>query len=105
MDSPPTAVPESPIPGPYHGVHVAPLQKMHEKINWLVPVQRSDRVRVRRHTCECKATIYELCHSGGLVFIRRTVRGPDGSRVHESERLVTARMEILWLRLLIGEVR
>ncbi|WP_067178677.1 hypothetical protein [Microtetraspora niveoalba] len=105
MDTPEKPVVESLIPGPYHGVHVAPLQKGHEKIRWLPPAQRSDRVRVRRHTCECKATIYELCHSGGLMFIRRTVRGPDGAHVHESDRLVTARMEVLWLRLLLGEAR
>ncbi|MFF4773477.1 hypothetical protein ACFY05_11525 [Microtetraspora fusca] len=105
METPPAAVPENPIPEPYHGVHVAPAQKGHEKIRWLAPAQRSDRVRVRRHTCECKATIYELCHSGGLLFIRRTVRGPDGARVHESDRLVTAKMEALWLMLLLGEAR
>lgn len=96
---------EIPLPPPYHGIHVAPIQMGHQKINWLKPTARSDRVRVRLHTCECKATIYELCHSGGLVFIRRTIRGPDGSDVHETERLIWVRMEVLWNRLLLGEAR
>ncbi|MGI5160141.1 hypothetical protein [Microbispora sp. CA-102843] len=67
------------------------------------PTNRSDRVRVRRHTCECKATIYELCSAGGLLFIRRTKRGKK-VEIRETERLVAARMEELWVRLLSGEV-
>ncbi len=59
-------------------------------------------MRVHRHTCECKATIYELCSAGGLMFIRRTKRGVK-VEVRESERLVSARMRLLWLRLLSGE--
>ncbi|MEU6408586.1 hypothetical protein [Microbispora sp. NPDC046933] len=68
------------------------------------PTNRSDRVRVHRHTCECKATIYELCSAGGLWFIRRTKRGKK-MEIRETERLVAARMKGLWVRLLSGEVR
>ncbi|GES15221.1 hypothetical protein Amac_088180 [Acrocarpospora macrocephala] len=88
-----------------HGLHVAPAQAGCEVLLWLVPVARADRTRVRQHTCECRATIYELCQAGGLRFIRRTVRGPDGQRVHETERLVAARAERVWLRLLLGQAR
>jgi hypothetical protein len=78
---------------------------VHETINWLPPVRRSERVRVRRHTCECRATIYELCHSGGLMFIRRTTRSDQTSTIHETERLITVRMEDLWTRLIVGQAR
>lgn len=90
---------------PYHGTHITSVQANHEKIKWCVPVRRSDRIRVRKHTCDCKATIYELCQSGGLLFVRRTVRGPEGPVVHESERLITARVETLWLKILMGQAR
>ncbi|ADG87801.1 hypothetical protein TBS_00560 [Thermobispora bispora] len=93
------------LPPEYHGLHVAPVQPGHEAIEWLTPTNRSDRVRVVQHTCECRTTIYELCRSGGLMFIRRTVRTAKGARVHETERLITARMERLWMRLLLGQAR
>ncbi|GAA1271692.1 hypothetical protein Psi02_52010 [Planotetraspora silvatica] len=93
------------IAPPYHGIHVAPLQREHERIKWMRDTRRSDRVRVRRHTCDCKETIYELCHAGGLLFIRRTVREPGGPVAHETERLITVRMEDLWMRLILGQAR
>jgi hypothetical protein len=71
----------------------------------LKDTRRSDRVRVRRHTCDCKETIYELCHAGGLMFIRRTVRELGGPVAHETERLITVRMEDLWMRLILGQAR
>ncbi|GAA4564791.1 hypothetical protein [Planotetraspora kaengkrachanensis] len=90
---------------PYHGIHVAPLQPEHVKIRWLKDTRRCDHVRVRRHTCDCKSTIYELCHAGGLMFIRRTIREGDAQIAHETERLITARMEDLWMRLILGQAR
>ncbi len=93
------------LPAPYHGMHVAAVQAGHEKVRWYAPVPRSDRIRVREHTCDCKATIYELCCSGGLLFVRRTVRGPNGPVTHESERLITARAESLWRGILLGQAR
>ncbi len=91
-----------PLPPPYHGIHASPPRDRHQKIAWSKPTNRSDRVRVHRHTCECKATIYELCSAGGLMFIRRTKRGVK-MEIRESERLVSARMRELWVRLLSGE--
>ncbi len=89
----------------YHGIHVAPLQAKHERLDWRMPAARAARVRVRLHTCECKATLYELCQGGGLMFVRRTVRRSDGPVVHETEWLRTALMERLWQRILLGEAR
>ncbi|MGK5551701.1 hypothetical protein ACSNOI_08805 [Actinomadura kijaniata] len=57
------------------------------------------------HTCECLATVYELCAVGGNYFIRRTVRGPDGDQVHETSRTRQRRAEELWFRLLRGRAR
>jgi hypothetical protein len=96
--------PEIEIPS-YHGIHVAPLQSEHVRIAWHHPTRRSDRARVRRHTCDCKATIYELCHSGGLLYIRRTVRDMEGYVIRETERLITVRMEDLWNKLILGQAR
>jgi hypothetical protein len=93
------------LPWPFHGVHVAPPQAGYEKITWKLPTARCIRVRVRRHTCECRITIYELCMSGGLMFIRRTVRRPEGSQVCETEWLPSAKALELWQRLIAGQVR
>ncbi|MEV0971040.1 hypothetical protein [Microtetraspora glauca] len=96
---------ETDLPPPFHGVHVAPLQRERDEIHWLQPTPRCTRVRVHEHTCECKATIYELCQAGGLTFIRRTVRGPDGPVVHEGPWLIAAKAERLWQHLLLGQAR
>lgn len=92
-----------PLPPPYHGIHVPPPRDDGKLIRWLLPTNRSDRVRVRRHTCECRPTVYELCQSGGLLFIRRTNREGGQVEVRETERLIAVRIEPLWTRLLRGE--
>ncbi|MFF3669869.1 hypothetical protein [Microtetraspora malaysiensis] len=89
----------------FHGIHVAPLQKAHEKLAWMVPAQRANKVRVHLHTCECRATIYELCQAGGLRFVRRSVRGEKGVVVRETEWLRAVKAEQLWQRILLGEAR
>lgn len=94
-----------PLPRPYHGLHVAPAQAGYEEIRWLRPTSRSDRVRVRRHTCECRPTVYELCAAGGLMFVRRTVEARRGVRIHETDRINTAGMRELWRRLILGQAR
>jgi hypothetical protein len=93
------------LPAPFHGVHVAPEQEAHEKIPWRKPAPRCSRVRVRRHTCECRATLYELCMAGGLVLIRRTIWKVGGPIVAETDWLQSRRAEELWQRLLVGESR
>ncbi|MFF4772512.1 hypothetical protein ACFY05_06605 [Microtetraspora fusca] len=93
------------LPAPFHGIHVAPLQKAHEKLEWWEPLPRASRVRVHLHTCECKATVFELCQAGGLKFVRRSVRGPESVIVHETEWLRVVKAEQLWQRILLGEAR
>lgn len=90
---------------PYHGLHIAPMQRQHERLRWTEPGRRTQRIRVKLHTCDCKATIYEFCQAGGLLFIRRTVRGPDGPVIHESDRWISARAEQIWLLLVTGQAR
>ncbi|WP_327044024.1 hypothetical protein OG320_19850 [Microbispora sp. NBC_01189] len=67
---------------------------------------RSASVRVVAHTCDdCSSLAYELCASGGLLFIRRTDRSGDQPKIRETERLPHARMRSLWTELLLGRVR
>ncbi|MER5321193.1 hypothetical protein [Streptosporangium roseum] len=89
----------------HHGHHVAPLQAAHEAIDWRPEVPRGDRVRVKEHTCDCRATFYELCRAGGLMFVRRTHRLRGAVTVHESPWALSKEVEALWLRLLIGSAR
>ncbi|MFB9882891.1 hypothetical protein ACFFMN_33670 [Planobispora siamensis] len=81
------------------------LQAEHERIDWRGEQARAARVRIREHTCDCKATFYELCQAGGLMFIRRTHRGPAGVVVHESPWIPAKEAQELWLRLLSGSAR
>jgi hypothetical protein len=76
-----------------------------ESIEWRrIPPPR-DRVRVLSHTCECLATLYELCGLRGAYFVRRTTRGPGGDEVAESPRLIAGQAGDLWFRLLRGHAR
>ncbi|MEU8279669.1 hypothetical protein ACFYOK_35685 [Microbispora bryophytorum] len=90
------------IPPPYHGIHVPDLQRGAEELRWLKPQRRCTHIRVRRHTCECRPRIYELCQAGGLVFVRRTDRKKVGLEVAETEWLLTARAQELWQKILTG---
>ncbi|MFC0862366.1 hypothetical protein ACFHYQ_08655 [Sphaerimonospora cavernae] len=90
------------IPEPYHGTHAAAAQPDAVTIRWLKPQPRSARIRVKEHTCECKARIYELCQAGGLFFVRRTDRAQNGQQVMETEWLPSARMRELWHDIITG---
>lgn len=98
----------SPFPlaltAPLHGLHVAPLQRDHHKLDWDLERDRSERVRVRAHTCECKTVVYELCAGGGLMFVRRQYRAGGETVVYETDRWITSHAEQVWQRLLLGEV-
>ncbi|WP_203863579.1 hypothetical protein [Planobispora rosea] len=93
------------FPPGFHGIHAAPLTTTYERIRWVVPVPRTDRIRVRSHTCICREIQFELCEAGGLAFIRRLapLRGRDV--VHETEWTVTTRAVRLWESLLRGQAR
>lgn len=83
----------------FHGVHAAPRQDGYVPIEWAHANDRSVRIRVRDHTCACSDPSYELCQSGGLLFIRRTTRQRV---VSESPWLVTEQGLRLWQMLLTG---
>jgi hypothetical protein len=93
--------------GEFHGLHVAAPQPGFRKIRWLPAIPRSDRVRVVQYTCDCRGVVYELCSSGGLMYIRRLTYTANGEvkEVIETDRLVTAKMAELWAGLLAGEDR
>lgn len=70
----------------YPGIHAGSLVADYEKLVRRVPVARSDRVRVREHTCMCQDRSYELCASSGLMFIRRITVRSGKAVVHETDR-------------------
>lgn len=51
----------------------------------------------------CRAESYELCASGGLMFIRRTAMTSGKAVVHETERWLSKRAKDVWLLLLTGQ--
>ncbi|WP_205825590.1 hypothetical protein [Microbispora catharanthi] len=68
--------------------------------------RRTVRARVVAHTCDyCSALAYELCSSGGLLFVRRMDRSGDQPKTGETERLPDARARRLWMDLLLGKAR
>ncbi|GGP13006.1 hypothetical protein GCM10012278_63060 [Nonomuraea glycinis] len=90
--------------GDYRGLHVAAAQAQTELVEWEPSLPRTDRVRVRAHTCVCQSPIYELCAAGGLGFVRRSTSGSlTGS--DESAWLSVAAAEDLWWRILSGQAR
>jgi hypothetical protein len=89
----------------HHGRHVGALRERHQRIDWRPEAPRADRIRVKEHTCCCKATFYELCQAGGLMFVRRTHRLGDAVAVHESPWVRVKEAEELWFLLLMGSAR
>lgn len=94
----------APLPD-FHGIHVAPLQATHERLDWLKPANRCRTVRVRQHTCDCRATFFEFCTAGGLSFIRRSTHDATGLVVHETPWVVLAEGCRVWQLLLRGQAR
>ncbi|MEV4295078.1 hypothetical protein [Microbispora rosea] len=65
--------------------------------------RRTARVRVVAHTCDhCSPLAYELCASGGLLFVCRTDRSGDQPEIRETERLPDARARRVWQDVLLG---
>lgn len=89
----------------FHGLHLGVRRADAERVEWCDPVPRFDRVRVLRHTCECRARVYEFCAAGGLAWVRRTDRLAAGPTVKESHPGSYGEVEKLWERLLTGEAR
>jgi hypothetical protein len=93
------------ITGSRHGIHVAMAVRDRHDLGWGPPNHRFDRIRVSKHTCWCRATSYELCHAGGLSFIRRTHRLDGRVVVHDTPPVLAREAEELWTLLLAGEAR
>jgi hypothetical protein len=92
-------------PDEFHGLHVSDRQVGAIRLKWSEPTQRFAYVRVVRHTCDCRARIYELCASGGSAWIRRTDRTPPRALVRETHPSRTAPAEALWALILAGQAR
>ncbi|MEO3799092.1 hypothetical protein [Nonomuraea sp. B1E8] len=89
----------------FHGPHVCPPLPDAESVEWEVPMARFVRVRVLRHTCECKPCVYEFCAAGGLAWVRRTQRREFGETVRESHPTTVGKAEVLWEKLMNGQAR
>ncbi len=83
---------------------MAAVQAHAEPVEWERSLPRTNRVRVRRHTCVCESPIYELCAAGGLGFVRR-VTGESPVATDESAWLSFRAAEDLWWRILRGKAR
>ena len=86
------------------GIHPAAQQRGCEEIKWVKSRPRAASIRVRRHTCDCRRVVYELCQAGGLMFVRRYDRS-DGVLIEESEWVRPPAAEHLWTRILLGQAR
>lgn len=83
-----------------------PAQPGHVALRWMAETRRAVRIRVVAHTCDhCSPLAYELCASGGLLFVRRTDRSGGRPETRETERLPDARARRVWLDLLLGRAR
>ncbi|MFI7453858.1 hypothetical protein ACIBQX_40650 [Nonomuraea sp. NPDC049714] len=83
---------------------MAAAQAQTELVEWEPSLPRTDRVRVRAHTCVCASPIYELCAAGGLGFVRRST-GESPTITDESTWLSVRAAEDLWWRILGGHAR
>ena len=83
---------------------MAAAQARTELVEWEPSLPRTDRVRVRAHTCVCDSPIYELCAAGGLGFVRRST-GETVTSTDESAWLPVRAAEDLWWRILSGQAR
>ncbi|MEV0617373.1 hypothetical protein AB0I81_28895 [Nonomuraea sp. NPDC050404] len=89
----------------FHGPHIGPHRPDAELVEWREPEPRFERVRIRRHTCDCKARILELCTAAGVAWVRKTDRLEGASLVWESRPRKADEAEILWKKLLTGQAR
>ncbi|SNT57237.1 hypothetical protein SAMN05216276_106620 [Streptosporangium subroseum] len=85
--------------------HVAMPQRDHMRLVWREPYQGVTRLRVITWTCRCRATLYELCQTGGQAFIRRTLQLDGDRQVHETYRWPIQEAGDVWRALLSGEAR
>ena len=91
-------------PDRLHGAHVPIRRGSVRQLQWWEPTP-AERVRVLAWTCDCQARFYELCQSGGMVYIRRTVQKDPEPEISETHRWPVQEGWRVWLDLLTGEVR
>ncbi|WP_169953573.1 hypothetical protein [Microbispora sp. H11081] len=87
-----------------HSAHVPIRRGNFRELEWWEP-SPARRVRVLAWTCDCQARFYELCHSGGVAFIRRTVQNEDAPEISETHRWRVGQGWETWSALLTGQVR
>lgn len=89
----------------FHGLHASLPRLEATAVQWSPVQKRTDRVRVRVHTCECQPVLFEQCMAGGLAFVRRHDRSVWPASVVESPWTIAREAEALWLQLMRGEAR
>ncbi|GLX03311.1 hypothetical protein Misp03_02380 [Microbispora sp. NBRC 16548] len=85
--------------------HVPLAQRGHIKLAWHEPFCGSGRARILAWTCDCRATIYELCQAGGQAFIRSTLQSEPEYEMKETYRWPLREARDVWAALLSGEAR
>ncbi|GAA0925006.1 hypothetical protein GCM10009560_26150 [Nonomuraea longicatena] len=85
--------------------HVAVMRRGRGRLEWHAVRSGRHRVRVVAWTCSCRATVYELCVSGGRAFIRRTVQAEPVAVISETAWGVPREAWEIWAALLAGGVR
>ncbi|WP_157248525.1 hypothetical protein [Nonomuraea typhae] len=84
--------------------HPTPPREDCLRVTWLEP-RGDDRCRVIAWTCDCRRLYFELCASGGLTFVRRTVRETEWIVTAETHRGPLLETEKIWTALLHGLAR
>ncbi|GGP18422.1 hypothetical protein GCM10012278_90540 [Nonomuraea glycinis] len=84
----------------FHGTHAAGPRQPSQLVEWSPPAPRTDRIRVRDHTCSCRFPTYELCTAAGLSFVRRTT---SDKTITESPWLPSREAQQLWQKILHGQ--
>ncbi|GAA3472070.1 hypothetical protein [Nonomuraea roseola] len=85
--------------------HVAMAKADHMRLAWQQPYPGEGRVRVLSWTCTCRATVYELCQSGGVAYIRRMLQLDGAPEIHETFRWSLSEARTVWAALLSGQAR
>ncbi|MFI7028372.1 hypothetical protein ACIBK1_06655 [Microbispora rosea] len=91
-------------PDRLHSAHVPIRRGYFRKLEWWKPTP-AQRVLILAWTCDCQARFYELCQSGGLAYIRRTVQKDEEPEIAETHRWSVRQGWATWFDLLTGEVR
>lgn len=88
----------------YHGPHAARPDEQAIQVQWMRPVCRADRLRIREHTCICTYPMYEFCTAAGLWFVRRHLIEGHVS-IRESSWMSARAARELWIQILRGQAR